>query len=41
VFNAIRDEKLYILAPPEAKEAVRLRMEDILAERNPTQPPMM
>jgi NAD(P)-dependent dehydrogenase (short-subunit alcohol dehydrogenase family) len=36
VFNAIRDEKFYILTHPEWKEAARIRMEDILQERNPT-----
>lgn len=35
-FEAIRDEKFYILPHPEWKAAVRTRMEDILAERNPT-----
>jgi NAD(P)-dependent dehydrogenase (short-subunit alcohol dehydrogenase family) len=36
VFKAIRDERFYILTHPELKEAVRVRMEDILQERNPT-----
>ncbi len=36
VFKAIRDERFYILTRPELKEAVRVRMEDILQERNPT-----
>ncbi len=36
VFQAIRDETFYILTHPEMKEAVRVRMEDILEERNPT-----
>lgn len=36
VFNAIRDEKFYILTHPEVKEAVQVRMEDILQDRNPT-----
>jgi len=35
VFNAIRDEKFYILTHPEMKEAIRTRMEGILEERNP------
>jgi len=38
VFNAIRDEKFYILTHPEWKGAIRTRMENILEERNPTQP---
>ena len=36
VFAAIQDEKFYILPHPELREAVRLRMEDILEQRNPT-----
>jgi NAD(P)-dependent dehydrogenase (short-subunit alcohol dehydrogenase family) len=36
VFEAIRDERFYILTHPELKPMVRLRMEDILQERNPT-----
>ena len=36
VVDAIREEKFYILPHPHLKEHVRLRMEDILAERNPT-----
>ena len=36
VFKAIRDERFYILTHPEWKKAVRVRMEDILQERNPT-----
>ena len=36
VFNAIREEKFYILTYPEPKEPVRTRMESILQERNPT-----
>jgi NAD(P)-dependent dehydrogenase (short-subunit alcohol dehydrogenase family) len=35
VFNAIRDEKFYILPHPEWKEQVRARFDDILDERNP------
>ena len=40
VFQAIRDEKFYILTHPEWKEAMRVRMEDILQERNPTYVPI-
>jgi len=36
VFNAIREEKFYILTHPEWKEMVRMRMENIILERNPT-----
>lgn len=36
VFDGIRDEKFYILTHPELKGLVHIRMEDILAERNPT-----
>jgi NAD(P)-dependent dehydrogenase (short-subunit alcohol dehydrogenase family) len=35
VFQAIRDEQLYIFTHPETKEWVRIQMEHILAERNP------
>jgi NAD(P)-dependent dehydrogenase (short-subunit alcohol dehydrogenase family) len=35
VFNAIRDEKFYILSDPRIKDGVRSRMEGILEERNP------
>jgi NAD(P)-dependent dehydrogenase (short-subunit alcohol dehydrogenase family) len=38
VFNAIIDEKFYILTHRELKNRVRIRMEDILLERNPTNP---
>jgi NAD(P)-dependent dehydrogenase (short-subunit alcohol dehydrogenase family) len=39
VFQAIRDEKFYIFTHPELKEAIRVRMEDILQERHPTYVP--
>jgi NAD(P)-dependent dehydrogenase (short-subunit alcohol dehydrogenase family) len=38
VFNAMREDRFYILTHPESQNAVRLRMEDILQERNPTNP---
>jgi NAD(P)-dependent dehydrogenase (short-subunit alcohol dehydrogenase family) len=38
VFGALREDQFYILTHPEAKGAVRTRMEDILQERNPTPP---
>jgi NAD(P)-dependent dehydrogenase (short-subunit alcohol dehydrogenase family) len=36
VFEAIREDRFYILTHPEDKKGVRTRMEDILQERNPT-----
>lgn len=36
VFEAVRDEKLYILTHPEFNDFVRLRMENVVNERNPT-----
>ena len=41
VFQAIRDENFYILTHPEWKEAIRVRMEDILQERYPTYGPVL
>jgi NAD(P)-dependent dehydrogenase (short-subunit alcohol dehydrogenase family) len=41
VFQAIRDENFYILTHPELKEAIRVRMEDILQERHPTYVPIL
>lgn len=38
VFNAMREEKFYILTHPDWKPLVQMRMEDILQERNPTNP---
>ena len=38
VFDAIREERFYILTHPNIKERVRTRMEDIIAEREPTPP---
>ncbi|MBA7623884.1 1-deoxy-11-beta-hydroxypentalenate dehydrogenase [subsurface metagenome] len=38
VFNAIREEKFYIFTDPEWKPVMQMRMEDILQERNPTNP---
>ena len=35
VFDAIRDEKFYILTHADWKRLVQKRMEDILLERNP------
>ena len=35
VFQAIREERFYILTHPEGKDWIRTRMEDILQERNP------
>jgi len=38
VFDAIHAERFYILTHPEYKEAVRIRMEDIIEQRTPTPP---
>ena len=39
VFEAIRDDKFYIFpAQPSVLESVKLRMEDIIEQRNPTIP---
>jgi NAD(P)-dependent dehydrogenase (short-subunit alcohol dehydrogenase family) len=38
VFDAIRDEKFYIITQPETMVRVERRMRDILDERNPTLP---
>jgi NAD(P)-dependent dehydrogenase (short-subunit alcohol dehydrogenase family) len=38
VFDAIREERFYILTHPEEKARVKRRMEGILEERNPTLP---
>lgn len=40
VFEAIRDERFYILTHPEDKEQVRIRMTDVLEDRNPVEPPI-
>jgi NAD(P)-dependent dehydrogenase (short-subunit alcohol dehydrogenase family) len=36
VFQALTDEKFYILTHPELKQFIQTRMENILAERDPT-----
>jgi NAD(P)-dependent dehydrogenase (short-subunit alcohol dehydrogenase family) len=36
VFEAIRDGRFYVLPHPEWKDQIETRMQDILAERNPT-----
>lgn len=38
VFTAIQQNRFYILTHPESKEFIKLRVEDILQERNPTPP---
>ncbi len=40
VFEAIRDERFYILTHPAIKTNVRMRMEDILEERTPEAAPL-
>jgi hypothetical protein len=36
VINAIREEKFYVFPHPELLESVRVRMETMLQQRNPT-----
>ena len=36
VFAAIRDEKFYIITHPQTKVGIRIRMDDILLDRQPT-----
>ena len=38
VFEAVRDGRFYILTHPRIKPSIQWRMEDILQERNPTNP---
>jgi NAD(P)-dependent dehydrogenase (short-subunit alcohol dehydrogenase family) len=38
VFEAVRDEKFYILTHKRIKDSVRMRLEDIIEERNPRNP---
>jgi NAD(P)-dependent dehydrogenase (short-subunit alcohol dehydrogenase family) len=38
VYEAVRDERFYILTHPKIKPSIQWRMEDILGERNPTDP---
>ena len=38
VYEAVRDERFYILTHPKIKASIQWRMEDILQERNPTNP---
>lgn len=38
VFRAIQENRFYIITHPEYKEAIKLRMEDILQDRIPTVP---
>ena len=38
VYEAVRDERFYILTHPKIKPSIQWRMEDILRERNPTNP---
>lgn len=40
VFDALREERFYILTHPAFKERVRTRMDDILEERTPSPPPV-
>lgn len=38
VYEAVRDERFYILTHPKIKPSIQWRMEDILQNRNPTNP---
>jgi NAD(P)-dependent dehydrogenase (short-subunit alcohol dehydrogenase family) len=38
VFDAMRERRFYIFSHPQALGGVRTRMEDVLAQRNPTDP---
>jgi len=38
VYEAVRDERFYILTHPKIKASIQWRMEDILQDRNPTNP---
>jgi NAD(P)-dependent dehydrogenase (short-subunit alcohol dehydrogenase family) len=38
VYEAVRDQRFYILTHPKIKPSIQWRMEDILQERNPTNP---
>lgn len=41
VFEAIKEERFYILPHPEMKPLIQLRMEGLMEERNPLLPPML
>ena len=38
VFQAMREERFYILTHPQYNTTVRARLDDILERRNPTNP---
>jgi hypothetical protein len=38
VFQAIRENRFYIFTHPESMPLIRLRADDILANRNPSDP---
>ena len=38
VFQAVKEEKFYILTHKRIKDSVRMRLEDIIEERNPRNP---
>jgi len=38
VYEAVRDERFYILTHPKIKASIQWRMEDVLQDRNPTNP---
>ena len=37
-FDAIREERFYLITHPKILQSVELRMQDVLAQRNPTDP---
>lgn len=37
-FDAVRDERFYVVTHPKILRSVELRMQDVLAQRNPTDP---
>lgn len=41
VFDAVRENRFYILTHPEWKDQIRKRMEEIIEERNPTYTPLV
>jgi NAD(P)-dependent dehydrogenase (short-subunit alcohol dehydrogenase family) len=38
VFDAVREDRFYVFSHPQALSSVQMRMEDLLAQRNPSNP---
>ena len=38
MFDAVRDDRFYIFSHPKALGSVQTRLEDVLQQRNPTDP---